>query len=84
MKIMNTLALGESLKIASPKGNQAKGDTGLSNCTMGLIIFMIILLVPINNPKGIATRLPNPKPIPTRASELNNFIPMPLAGRCRN
>ena len=66
MKIIKILACGESWKIARPNGNQANGDTGRSICTIGLMIFITILLEPISMPMGIAIRLPKPKPMPTR------------------
>ena len=78
INIMKMLAFGESWKIASPNGNQARGDTGFKICTIGFIIRIAILLLPINRPNGIANKLPKPKPMLTLASELNSLVPMPF------
>ena len=62
MKIMKMLACGESWKMARPNGNHANGETGRRICTIGLMMFMVILFEPMIKPIGMAIKLPKPKP----------------------
>jgi len=77
--ITNIEASLEDLNRASPMGNQAMGETGLSTCTMGFKISFSFELIPMRKPAGRAIREPIRKPRKTLFRDVSNCHPIPLS-----
>lgn len=79
MVITNMDASLEAFNTASPMGNHAMGETGLSTCTTGFKTLLTVELIPIRKPRGRAISEPIRNPKKTLFREANICHPIPLS-----
>ena len=72
MKITQIAAGCASLNTNRPIGSQASGDTGRSRLMMGELMRLRNVNRPIRKPNGMPISAASPKPMPTRASDVQH------------